>query len=259
MENLLEELQTIGTIQRRLLPHEVPQPAGWQVAVHYQPGEWPGGDYYDFLELPDGRVHFLMADASEQGGAAAALAAMVRVFLHSCPLTSGHQHSPYCPMQGDFVQAPHLVLGNLNELICENSLDDQSMSAFCGILNPLDGSLHFANAGHPSPRWWHARSRSVETLRFAVGLPLGLDRQATYHHWRITVEPGDAMLFFSSGLLDCRCARALRTEDLDSALQQHARHGADAVRDALVDRLHAAQRKRAPGQDITIVAMKMED
>jgi sigma-B regulation protein RsbU (phosphoserine phosphatase) len=154
MENLLQDMQTIGAMQRHFLPRELPQPVGWQFAVHYQVGQWPSGDYYDFLPLADGRFVFLMADASDQGGPAAALAAMLRVFMHSCPLASGQEQSPFCPLHGEVVQAPHIILGNLNRIVLENALEEQSMSAFCGILNPLEGIFHFGNAGHPSPRWW---------------------------------------------------------------------------------------------------------
>ena len=261
MDNLLQDIQTIGAIQRHLLPRDIPRPAGWQVAVHYQTGQWPGGDYYDFLPLRDGRIVFLMADASDQGGPAAALVAMVRVFMHSCPLTSGHEQSSFCPLQGDVVQTPHIILGNLNGIVVENSLEEQSMSAFCGVLSPLEGTLHFANAGHPSPRWWHARSRTVEALRYAVGLPLGLDHQATYHHKRIQIEPGDVLLFYTSGVSTARShgRDAFGLERLDAALKHFARDGAEAVKNGILARLEDFLGKGPPEDDVTLVVMKMKD
>jgi sigma-B regulation protein RsbU (phosphoserine phosphatase) len=260
MEHLLQDMRTIGAMQKQLLPRNLPQPIGWEVAVHYQVGQWPSGDYYDFLPLADGRIVFLMADASDQGGPAAALIAMLRVSMHSCPLTSGQEQSPFCPLHGEVVQTPHIVLGNLNRIVFENTLDEQSMSAFCGILNPLEGDLHFANAGHPSPRWWHARSRTVEVLRYAVGLPLGLDYQATYHHKRIQMEPGDVLLFYTSGVSAARSRgrEVFGLGRLDAALKQFAGAGAAAVKNGILARLEDALGKRPPEDDVTLVVMKME-
>jgi serine phosphatase RsbU (regulator of sigma subunit) len=83
---MTRQLRAIGDLQRRLLPREVPQPTGWRVAAHYVVGRWPGGDYYDFITLPDGRLLLLVADASDEGAVSSALVAMTRVVLHSSPL-----------------------------------------------------------------------------------------------------------------------------------------------------------------------------
>lgn len=261
MENLLHDMRTIGAMQRHLLPREVPQPASWKFAVHYQVGQWPSGDYYDFLPLADGRLLFLLADASDQGAPAAALVAMIRISMHSCPLTSGQEQSPFCPIPGEVVQAPHLILGNFNRIVVENALEGQSLSVFCSILNPLEGTLHFANAGHSSPRWWHARTHTVEALRYAVGLPLGIDFRATYHHKRIQIEPGDVLVFYTSGLSALRSPRGdvFGLERLDAAVKQSARHGAEAVKSAVLAQLDDFLEGQTPPEDVTLVVMQRRE
>lgn len=231
MQELEQDLRTIGAMQKRFLPEEVPQPPGWNLAVHYQVGRWAGGNYYDFLPLADGRLALVLADASEQGGPAAALVAMLRVFIHSCPLASGRADAAFCPLQGEVVQVPHVLLGNLNQIILENSLHGQTMSLFCGILSPLEGTLHFANAGHPSPRWFHARTRSIEALRYAVGLPLGMDAGTVYHHKRIAIETGDVLVFYTHGVIAGGGGSLAR---LDRSLKQSARHSAAAIKNAIL-------------------------
>jgi sigma-B regulation protein RsbU (phosphoserine phosphatase) len=126
------------------------------VVVHYSAGFWPGGDYYDVLPLPDNRLLFLVADASDQGAASSALALMVRVVLHSCPLNLGAARLPSCPLATPSDQPPHVLLGHLSRVLAENKLEEQFMTAFCGVLDPADGWFRFANAGHPYPRWWRA-------------------------------------------------------------------------------------------------------
>lgn len=73
MIELQRQLHNLDRLHKRLLPCEIPQPDGWHVAVHYMPGPWSGSVYYDCLPLDDGRILFLVADASDQGAASTAL------------------------------------------------------------------------------------------------------------------------------------------------------------------------------------------
>src|SRR5262249_4544217 len=150
--------------------------------------------------LPDGRLFVLIADASDQGAPSAALVAIVRVVLHSCPLSSGVERLPFCPFSQPLIQPPHILLGHLNRILAENSLQEQFLTAFCGVFDSVDGIFHYANAGHPAPRWWRASTGEVEPLRDAAGLPLGVDSKASYHHKRIEIEPGDLLILYSDGL-----------------------------------------------------------
>src|SRR4051794_7160332 len=125
MEEMLRPLHTVAQLQRHLLPRTIPQPPGWRVAAHHELGPWPGGSYYDFLPLPDGRLLFLVADASDRGAPAATLVAMVRAVVPSCPLSSGSELPPFCPLREPLPQPPHILLGHLNRMLAENSLEDQ--------------------------------------------------------------------------------------------------------------------------------------
>jgi len=82
VQEIQRQLKTLADLQRHLLPQRPPDLPGWQVAVHHAVGPWPGGDYYDFLPLADGRLVLLVADANDQGGPATALVAMTRVVMH---------------------------------------------------------------------------------------------------------------------------------------------------------------------------------
>jgi sigma-B regulation protein RsbU (phosphoserine phosphatase) len=236
MQEMLRQLHAVGALQRHLLPRQIPQLPGWRLAVHYAVGHWPGGDYYDFLPLPDGRLMVLVADASDQGAPSSVLVAMVRVVLHSCPLSSGVERLPFCPLRETVQQPPHILLSHLNQVLVENSLEEQFLTAFCGALDPIDGNFRYSNAGHPAPLWWHARTRVVEPVRDATGLPLGIDRQASYHQKRIVLEPGDVLLLYSDGLTTASNARAqvFGCERLGEALRESAPRGAEAVKSAVL-------------------------
>jgi sigma-B regulation protein RsbU (phosphoserine phosphatase) len=257
MHQMRRQLEAIAALQHRLLPRHVPQLFGWHIAVHYGVGPWPGGDYYDFLTLPDGRLVFLVADASDEGGPSSVLVAIVRVVLHSCPLTSGTDQLPFCPLRGEVVQPPHIMLGHLNRVVAENSLEEQYLTAFCGILSPADGTLHYANAGHPPPRWWHARTGELEVVRDPVGLPLGLHGHASYHHKHLEMEPGDLLVCFTDGLTTAQHhGNAFGQERLDRAIADLASQGAEAVKMGVLARLDGFMTPDVPQDDVTLVVFE---
>src|SRR5262245_35284778 len=81
------EMERIAALQHHLLPRQVPSFQGWDIAIKCVVNPTPGGDYFDFFPLADGRrLALVVADASGHGGAAAVTVAQVRTFLHSCPL-----------------------------------------------------------------------------------------------------------------------------------------------------------------------------
>jgi sigma-B regulation protein RsbU (phosphoserine phosphatase) len=258
---MLRQVRAIGELQRHLLPRAVPDLPGWQVAVHYEVGSWPGGDYYDFLPLPDGRLLLLIADGSDQGAPAVALTAMMRVLLHSCPLSSGTERLPFCPMREPIIQPPHILLGHLNRALAENSLEEQFVTAFCGVLDPVDGNFHYANATHPVPRWWRAGQRVVEPLPDTTGLPLGVDGHASYHHKRVQFDPGDVLVLYSDGLLAALNdeGRMFGCERLDAALRRSAGEGPEGVKAAVVGDFRDFLLGREPQDDVTLVVVHREE
>jgi sigma-B regulation protein RsbU (phosphoserine phosphatase) len=258
MSEALRQLRAISEWQRHLLPRCVPQPAGWRLAVHYQVGRWPGGDYYDFLPFPDGRLMFLIAGASGQGALSSAMVAIVRVMLHSCPLSSAVERLPFCPMRDAVVQSPHMILGHLNQVLAENTLEEQFLTCFCGVLDPLDGNLHYTNAGHPWPRWWRSSRGTLEALDGATGQALGLDRHATYRQQRIEIEPGDMLLLHSEGLTAALNGgdRIFGRVPLDDALREGATDGAEAVKDGVLARLTNFLGGREIQDDVTLLVIE---
>jgi sigma-B regulation protein RsbU (phosphoserine phosphatase) len=260
-DEMFRQLYLIGALQRRLLPREVPRPPGWTVAVHYAVGAWPGGDYYDFLPLADGRLLVFAGDASDEGGPSAVLVALARATIHSCPLSSGQSRLPFCQVHGEVVQSPHVILGNLNRVLAENSLEDQYLTAFCGVLSPAEGTLHYANAAYPPPLWWRAARGSLEPVNEATGMPLGISPGSAYHHRRIVIEPGDLLVLCSDGLTASQDRRGtlFGTQSLDDVVRELAPAGAEAVRDGLVRRLDNFLAGHTPHDDVTVVVLGRDE
>jgi phosphoserine phosphatase RsbU/P len=92
-------------------------------------------------------------------------------------------------------------------------------------------------------------------------LPLGLDLHATYHHKRIQIEPGDVLLFYTSGIINAHAPRrdSFGLERLDAALKQSARLGAEAVKSGILARLHDFLGKETPSEDVTLVVVQRRE
>jgi sigma-B regulation protein RsbU (phosphoserine phosphatase) len=260
MKEPIRQLRLIRELRRHLLPRRVPRPHGWRLAVRYAPGRWSGSDFYDFLSLPDGRLLSLLAGGSDQGAPATALVAVFRAVLHSCPLSSGHERLPFCPLHQPALQPPHILLGHLNRVLAENSLDEQYLTAVCALIAPGDGSVLYANAGHPPPRLWRAAARAVEPVSGPAGLPLGLDPGATYHKRRLELAAGDLLLWVSEEVTAARSpwGEAFGAGPLDEAIAAAAEQGADAAADAVMAQLVQFVGRRRPAGDLTLLAMQRE-
>ncbi len=258
MNEAKRQLKTLGELQRHLLARTYPHLDGWELAAYYVVGRWPGGDYYDFFPLPNGRLLLLVGDASDQGAPAAVMVAMVRVVLHSCPLSSGIVRSPFCPLHDPILQPPHVVLGQLNQVVLENTLDEQFMTAFCAQLDLMNGVLHFANAGHPAPLLWRAVDRVVQPLREAAGLPLGIEKSTSYHHKRIALDPGDVLLLYSDGLPAATNARGqiFGVERLSQVLAETAGESAAHIKAALIGQLDDFLDGREFEDDVTALIVR---
>lgn len=255
---MLRQIDRIAELQKRFLPRVLPRTPGWQWAGYHRQGRWPGGDYYNLLARPDGRVALFLGDASDQGATSAATVAMVHVLLRACPLSSGSDRTPYCPFHEPVLQPPHVLLEHLNRVLVENSLEEQFMTAFCGVLDPADGLFHYADAGHPAPRWRRARSKSIEAVPMAPGYPLGLEAESTYHRRWIEIESGDMLVFMSDGLVAGWNPRGemFGLQRLDEIIAESAGEGAAAVKAAIASEWEELLDGQEPADDATLLVLE---
>jgi sigma-B regulation protein RsbU (phosphoserine phosphatase) len=255
---MLRQLCTLGQWQQQLLPCDIPQPEGWRLVVHHTGGLWPGGDYYDFLQTPDGSLFLLVGEASDQGAPAAALVALARALVHSWLPDSGAPRSPSwrCPAPG--MPCPRDLLEHLDRGLVQNILEGHFMTAFCGALGPRDGSFHYANAGHPYPRLWRACSRTVESVRDAAGPPLGVNGSASYCELSRGFEPGDVLVLYTDGLTAALNARGrmFGCGRLDATVAESARRGAEAVKSAVLASLQDFLGGRAFDDEVTLLVLE---
>ena len=178
------ELRVARQIQRTMLREKQPEMPGWQMAAYYQPSREVGGDFYDFLELPDGRLGLLVGDVSGKGTPSALVMASTLSALRA--------------MAGEYA-SPGRVLERVNRLIVDGTPANMFVTCLFAILDPATGRLLFANAGHDLPSW--ARDDGVVELR-ATGMPLGMMDGTQYPEHEVVLEPHDLVLFCSDGVVE---------------------------------------------------------
>ncbi|MBA2362023.1 MAG: SpoIIE family protein phosphatase [Chloroflexia bacterium] len=179
-----QELRVARQIQRTMLREKEPELPGWQMAAYYQPSREVGGDFYDFLELPDGRLGLLVGDVSGKGTPSALVMASTLSALRA--------------IAGEYA-SPGTVLERVNRLMVDGTTTNMFITCLFAILDPESGRLQFANAGHDLPYW--AREDGVVELR-ATGMPLGMMDGMQYPEHEVVLEPYDMVLFCSDGVVE---------------------------------------------------------
>jgi len=183
-ERVEQELQVARRIQQASLPKEVPSLEDWHIAPYYQPAREVGGDFYDFHLLSEGRLGLAVGDATGKGVPAAL------VMSTTCGMLRLAAQNYFPPGE---------ILERVNEALFPYIPANMFVTCFYAILDPRSGHLSYANAGHDLPYMW--RSSECEELR-ARGMPLGLMPGMSYEEKEITLDAGEAALFYSDGLVE---------------------------------------------------------
>jgi predicted ester cyclase len=190
-ERVEQELRVARSIQQASLPKEVPTLENWQITPYYQPAREVGGDFYDLFELEDGRVTVVMGDAAGKGIPAALVVSATSSVLRAVAQALGSS-------------SPSEVLAQVNETLFARIPPNMFVTCFYAILDPKNGSMNFANAGHDLPYLWHGGD--CEELR-ARGMPLGLMAGMSYEQKEIELDAGEGVLFYSDGLVEAHDAK----------------------------------------------------
>ena len=168
-----QELEVARLIQQNFLPKELPDLPGWQIAAYYRPAREVGGDFYDVIPLPDGRVGFVVGDVTDKGVPAALVMSATRSVLRA---------------SAQRLIEPGEVLERVNEHLCPDMPEKMFVTCLYGVLDPETGHLRFANAGHDLP--YVKTADGVVELR-ARGMPLGLMPGMPYEEKEAVLQPGD--------------------------------------------------------------------
>jgi len=201
---LMEQRRAARHLQKRLLPQALPEIPELELAARYLPASSDagvGGDWYDVIALPSGRVGVAIGDVVGKGAQAAAYMGELRSALRAYALEE---------------LAPAPVLAKLARFVdMERS---QMATLVYGVIDPGDSRMRIARAGHPYPLLVHPE-RGATYLTSAGGLPLGAGEVDSFPEHESAIEAGSTLLLYTDGLLE---RRDKSIKDPESALAEAA-------------------------------------
>lgn len=183
-ERLEHELRVARLIQQTLLPNDVPALPGWELATYYRPARAVGGDFYDFIPLPDGRLGLIVGDVADKGMPAALMMASTRSFLRATAQRLG---------------SPAEVLMQVNDLVQPDMPHNMFVTCLYAILDPASGRFVYANAGQTLP---YRRHNGTVAELDATGMPLGVVAGTRYEENETLLEAGETLVFYSDGVVE---------------------------------------------------------
>ena len=238
---MAKQLEQAAAIQQRLLPGSSPVVEGMDIAGKTVACRTVGGDYYDFLKFPDGKIGILVGDVAGKGMPASLLMSALQARVHVV-----------------FDDSEDLAdkITKLNKATCRNCPDNRFITFFMTIADPATGQLVFTNCGHNPPLVVRGDG-SYEELR-GSGMILGILPMATYKESQASLEPGDALVLFSDGVTEAANSADVefgekRLAELVASLRgQTATEVVEAIHTAVAAYTEGA----AAADDITVVVAR---
>jgi serine phosphatase RsbU (regulator of sigma subunit) len=183
--SLKGELEVAREIQLAMLPRGTFATADVQISGITRPANTVGGDFYDVLPLPDGRIIVTLGDVAGKGSPAALLMALLLAVLRT--------------LVEERLEASALV-ERLNVQICRHSPSSRFITLFYGVYNPFTGAFTYVNAGQ-NPPFIRRKDGRIERLP-ATGVALGMFDHSTFAEKETHVSPGDMLVLYSDGVTE---------------------------------------------------------
>jgi sigma-B regulation protein RsbU (phosphoserine phosphatase) len=244
----LHELEIARDVQAGLLPQHPPSIETLDCAAFCRPAKFVGGDYYDFIEMPNGALALTLGDVSGKGIPAAVLMASIQASLRMSLLRGPES------LTG--------LLAGLNESVhASSSLSPGRYSTlFCGFTDPCFHRLMYVNAGQCAPMLLRRREKGVAIERLATGgTPVGLLPMAQYEEGAIALQPGDTLICFSDGISEACNSKGefWRESQIEDLLRKTADSSAQEITERVVGGADAFTGDAEQADDMTVVTLRI--
>lgn len=181
------DMEFATQVQLGFLPNQRPKLDGYEFYDYYEPALRVGGDYFDYVHLPDGRVAVAMGDVAGKGVSAALL--MARLY------SAARYHLLTTPDLGS-------AMSGLNEEISSSGLGHRFVTCCFAVIDPESHEVSIVNAGHLPPLLRDEGGVVKPLFRKQSGMPLGVARDQEFHGMTLELRPGDAVTFFTDGITE---------------------------------------------------------
>lgn len=241
-ERMSRELSIGRDIQLSMLPKASPSVVGWQFAGFYQPAREVGGDFYDWINLPKGKIGIIIADVSDKGVPAALSMALCRAILRTNALISN---------------SPKATLVRSNEILFHDYYNGGYVSVICASLDSKNGHVEIVNAGHNYPLVYSSETRDVQVIR-THGMVLGLFPNMTADTVNVDLMPGDVLFWYTDGLTEANnmLGEFFDEERLIVIFKENAHRPATEILNAIVQSWQDFVGKLPQADDLTLIIAK---
>lgn len=242
---LQEEVAMARQIQLDLLPAVAPALVGAELHATSIPSRTVGGDFYDFIPLPEkNRVGIVIADASGKGMPAALLIAQIQAILRS-EVYNGNQISA--------------ILKNMNRLVTDTTSAEKYVTLFYAEYDNGNGHLYYANAGHNYPVL--VRDTGEVELLITGGPVIGAFPFMEFSSESVALKSGDVIFFFTDGLSEAMNVSGVEfgEERIRQVIAKHRHQTVQEIISAVLDEVRQYDPSYPPQDDTTVIALKIND
>jgi len=242
-QRMQEALRIARDIQMSLLPKKAPSVPGFDIAGWTQPCDETGGDYYDFIPLPDGRLGIAIGDVSSHGVGPALLMTASRALLRA-----------FVNMTDDISQA----LLRMNNMLASDMEGGRFVTLFYGVLDPKASVVTYSSAGQDPPLLFEDGTKTFRELG-STGMPIGVMPDTDFPVGDpVTLTPGDVLLMATDGVIEAMDAQneKFERERLRRVIQAHHTETAAQLIQTLYREVRAFCAEAPQRDDITIIVVK---
>jgi serine phosphatase RsbU (regulator of sigma subunit)/CHASE3 domain sensor protein len=238
-----QELAMAGRIQASFLPSSVPTLPEWDLTATLLPTKETSGDFYDYIQLSNGRLGLLIADVTDKGMGAALYMALSRTLIRTYAVEKD--------------ATPESVFRAANRRILEDAHAGLFVTAFYGILDPINGTLTYSNAGHNPPYVLRVNgSDAIQELR-RTGIPLGIYAGGDWEQRTVNLAPGDLLFLYTDGITEAQDVDGVffDEERLQKVVKVNHGRSAEEIQNGVLSELNTFVGDAPQSDDITAMVI----
>jgi len=241
---ITEELEQAGRVQHTLIPTRAPVIPGYEISGILLPARETSGDFYDFIELEDGKLGIVIADVGDKGAGAALYMAMSRTLIRTYAKEN--------------LMSPKQVIQQLNRRILTDTELGIYLTVVFGILDPERGTFTYVNAGHNPPIFLKQENEQIILTEIEkTGTLVGIFAESTWKEKTIPIQKGTVLVFYTDGITEAQneINEFFGTERFIKSLKDNFSLSAEVFRNSILEDVQAFTGVSPRLDDITLVIL----
>ena len=239
-----QEMAEAGRIQTNFIPIHSPKIPGYEISSKLLPARETSGDFYDFVELDDGKLAVVIADVGDKGAGAALYMAMSRTLIRT--------------YVGEGKLNPKEVLQNVNRRILSDTHQGIFLTVFLGILDPEENTLSYVNAGHNPPLLIRKNDDGFDLQKLEkTGTLVGLFENIAWEERTIELNPGEVVILYTDGISEAQnnSGQFFGNQRLEKILQESFSLYAKTYRNKIFEKVQEFIGRAPRLDDITLIVL----